>query len=455
MRFILLCIASLSRFDRPGVRDPDPFYPIVLQATRMLTLPVLRPRQRRSSSLPSHLVYANSTADVQAEVLRCADDGERLRPTGGTQQVTPLTACDDNRLSLSHMRGADLVQIERRRLWVRAGTPLADVADWLMRHELMLGVRAEYPGQTVGGAVSTGTPGDLVQRIVSLRMVLADGRVEVYSTERNAHLMDAMRVSLGALGIITHVELRCETWDNRVLRRREVEADELDELLARPRIETGLQTVTWFACAPAVVECRLLPDGTSPPSLLDQARAACMEGFGSLALVRYAPHLPGGKRFSDRLGSRYARSPIRDVLPPRMTHAARKITYALPSAAAAEVLRSIRDLWNGLRFRSYAPLQLDFSPPDRAWLAPSQACDTVLISFPYVRSTPKSFIEALCLLLERNDGRPAWNGLPPDYIPTAAHYPRLQEFAELRAEMDPHGVFLNPFLERLCGLPTR
>lgn len=414
---------------------------------------------RRRAPKTAHaprLTYANSTADIQAEVVRCADDGERLRPIGGAHSLTTLTATDENRISLAHLRGADIAQLEARRLWVRAGTPLADVCAWLQRHELTLDLRPDYPGQTVGAAVALGSPGLLMARILALRIVHADGGVAVYTREEAPQTFEQMRVSLGTLGVITHVELRCMALSaERCFMRREADADEIRALLRAPRSETGLNSLTWFALAPSIVELRLRAGQATPPSLLDQARAAFMESIGNAALVQYAQRLPRGKRLGDRIGSHYARSTVRNVVPDTLTRPIQHIVYALPSASAGEVLDRVRVLWSALRFRCYAPVQLEFAPADPAWLSPTQGVDSVLLSFPYGPGTPHTMIEGLCLLLERHGGRPAWTGLPPHYLPKASHYPKLPEFAELRAEFDPHGVFLSPWLARLFRVRSR
>jgi FAD/FMN-containing dehydrogenase len=425
-------------------------------------------KTKRPVSAPPRLVYANSTADVQAEVMRCSDEGERLRPVGGHRTngagETALTVTDENRLSMSHLRGADFVQPEKRRVWVRAGTPLTDLAAWLMRHELTFNATPLYAGQTIGAAVALGSPSILATSIISVRMVHADGRVAVYSSEQDPSLLEAMRITLGALGVLTHVELRCEALGPDVVTRRMVTFDELAGLLDRRPQDSGLISATWFACAPAVVETRetvasLLQKNdalaAAAPSIFDQAQAAVMESVGQNLLVRYASAIPGGKRWSDRLSSRYLASPVRGVLPQQLMLPTRMISYALPFEAAGEALTRIRDLWSALRFHNYAPLRIEFAPADRGWLSPTQGCDSALFSFPYSDSTPTSFIEALCLLLERHDARPAWVGLPPDYMPTSTHYPRLDEFCELRAKFDPHGVFLNPFLAQLFEVPDR
>ena len=69
--------------------------------------------------------------------------------------------------------------------------------------------------QQLAGAISTATHGtgigfpNLPAQVVALRLVTADGEVHEVSEEADPELFRAARVSLGALGVITRVTLRC------------------------------------------------------------------------------------------------------------------------------------------------------------------------------------------------------------------------------------------------------
>ncbi|KAG2493001.1 hypothetical protein HYH03_008665 [Edaphochlamys debaryana] len=68
--------------------------------------------------------------------------------------------------------------------------------------------------QTLGGAVSTGTHGSslhhksLSSQVLELTVVLANGTVRTFSSETDPFLMRALRVSVGRLGIVTHIKFR-------------------------------------------------------------------------------------------------------------------------------------------------------------------------------------------------------------------------------------------------------
>lgn len=399
--------------------------------------------------------FANSSADVQSEVLRCAEEGERIRPIGGGGARSPLSSSDENLLSLRRLRGSDRGQVERQRIWVRAGTPLRDLLGWLARHGLTLHVRPDYPEQTVGAALSVGSPWSLAQHLLGLRLVHADGHAAFYEPSSDPEVFDALRVSLGALGVVTHIELRCERRRSGRVRHRAIGFDEALRLLQqRP---ADLRALTWYAYAGALSETW---DAQAPAANVarwsEELQGAWVEHLGTRLFSRLAAaRLFDGAALANRLALRYASSELIDVLP-MMDRLPAPVTYALPAAAAGPVLQRLRELWHRHGARLHAPVRLEFAPADRAWLSPAYARDSVLISTPQLPPRAATLSEELVALMCEHDGRPAWAGLRPQAPPPTVHdYPRLPEFAALRARFDRRGVFLNPFLSQLFGLPLR
>ncbi len=79
-------------------------------------------------------------------------------------------------------------------------------------------VLPSYPSAadaTMAGAVATGSHssstvyGSLSHQVIGLTVVLANGSVVQLSDDSNPHLFNAMRVSVGRLGVITSVTSRC------------------------------------------------------------------------------------------------------------------------------------------------------------------------------------------------------------------------------------------------------
>src|SRR5882757_5689673 len=159
---------------------------------------------------PSATVRPLDEAGVRAAVQRAARRGVRVRPVGAGHSFSPLAATDDILLDLSALTG--LVRVSegpQARVRVRAGTTLAGLNVALAQRGLALATLADVDTPTVAGAVATGTHGStsrsgaLSAQVTGMRMVQGSGAaVEVTGAD-----LDAARIGLGALGVVTEVEL--------------------------------------------------------------------------------------------------------------------------------------------------------------------------------------------------------------------------------------------------------
>ena len=107
------------------------------------------------------------------------------------------------------------VDRERRRVRVLAGTPLHVLNPALQALGLALPNLGDIDRQTISGAIATGTHGTGTRRqgiaaaVSGLTLVLADGSTLECSAEVEPEVFAAAGVGLGALGVVTEVELQC------------------------------------------------------------------------------------------------------------------------------------------------------------------------------------------------------------------------------------------------------
>ena len=102
------------------------------------------------------------------------------------------------------------------RVRIKAGTHLYDLVERLAEHGLALPNMGDIDRQTIAGAVSTSTHGTGLGwtgfggAVVGGEMVTGTGEVLRWSDGgENADLVPALAVTLGALGVITEVEMQC------------------------------------------------------------------------------------------------------------------------------------------------------------------------------------------------------------------------------------------------------
>src|SRR3546814_15073062 len=108
---------------------------------------------------PNHRAGPVTLEEIQAEVVRATDEGERLRVIGSGASFSPLCACDDNHLSLRRFSGIDSVDVQRSRVLVRGGTTLRELGSELANLALALESAPSWNQVTIAGALATGSHG--------------------------------------------------------------------------------------------------------------------------------------------------------------------------------------------------------------------------------------------------------------------------------------------------------
>ena len=149
-----------------------------------------------------------------AAALRGADQAvrgaKRVKVAGSGHSFTDIACTDGLMLDLSQMRR--VLSVEGNDVTVEAGITLHDLAEELRARGLAMENQGDVDPQTVAGAISTATHGtgggfgNLSSQVVGVRLV--DGHGELHELTGGDDLR-AARVSLGALGAISAVTLRC------------------------------------------------------------------------------------------------------------------------------------------------------------------------------------------------------------------------------------------------------
>ncbi|WP_106816361.1 D-arabinono-1,4-lactone oxidase [Microbacterium timonense] len=351
------------------------------------------------------------------------------------------------------------VEIDSARRVVRAsgGLRYGGLAPVLDREGWALANLASLPHISLAGAVATGTHGSgdavgsLASAVAGLELVTADG--ELQTLRRGDADFDGAVVSLGALGVVTAVEL--DIVPTFEVAQTVYERLPLDEVLADLDAVTGLgYSVSMFHTwrDPGIVDQlwvkrRADAAGDAPDDVLGAAPATAK---------RHPLPDVSAESCTDQLGRPgpwYARLPHFKLEFTPSNGDELQSEYLVPRPNAVAAIQQIRALAPRV-----APLlqvcELRTVARDGLWLSPAYDTDVVGIHFTWKPDQPE--VEALLPVieaaLEPYGARPHWGKLfvldgAADRMPRL--YPRWSDFAALRDRLDPRGVFRNDFLERL------
>ena len=130
--------------------------------------------------------------------------------------------------------------------------------------------------------------------------------------------------------------------------------------------------------------------------------------------------------------------------------------WALPRPAAREALEAVITMVQRGRLPVSFPVEVRFAAADDAMLSTAHGRDTAYVAVhQYVGSDWAPYFRAVEEVMLDLDGRPHWgkrHEAPAEVL--ASRYPDWDRFADVRAGLDPEGLFVNDHLARTLGVAT-
>lgn len=417
---------------------------------------------RTASCRPAEIARPASEDEVVALVQRAA--GSRVRMAGAGHSWNDIACTSEVMMSLDRLDR--VLAVGAQDVIVEGGTRMRALNERLALEGRALRVMGSIAEQTVAGAIATGThgsaprSGNLSSLVTGMRLVTAGGRV--LDLGPGHALLPAARVSLGALGVVTQVTLRTEP------------AFRLEELTLPMRFDDALAAIPalvadetyvklwWLPHTDAVQIFRYRPTTAASnhrplarwvdEAIVNRRVFSLLLALGRLfpgmipllnSIVRAAYFKHGsGKIARSDLALTIAMPPLHE-----------ECEYALPVERAAEMLRWMRELMEREKLRVNFVVEARFVAGDDAWLSPAHGRDSVCIGAYMAKSAG---IERYFAAFEEKalsmGGRPHWGkqfAATGDALRRA--YPMFERFDAARRELDPAGMFVNPFLTRVFG----
>lgn len=341
---------------------------------------------------------------------------------------------------------------------VRAGLRYGEVAPGLHARGRALTAMASLPHISVAGAVATGTHGSgdgtrsLAGDVVGVELLTADG--EVRTLRRGDADFPGSVVALGALGIVTRVELATvPAFDVRQDVFTGLSWDALTENLDAVMGSAYSVSVftSWFEPDVRMVWCKSRVDdgvGAAPALLTDLGAAPATRAMHPLPdVAAVACTEQGGVP-----GPWFERLPhFRLDFTPSLGEELQS-EYLLPRAAGPDAVRAVRALGDRVGLLLLTS-EIRTVAGDDQWLSTTPE-DSLALHFTWRQDWPgvREVLPALEAALLPLGARPHWGKLftvPVADLPGL--YPRFGDFAELAARLDPAGTFRGGYVESLLA----
>jgi L-gulonolactone oxidase len=403
------------------------------------------------------------TPRTREELARAIVDGPgpvRVRGAGHSFNGGAMT--DGTLISLDAMNRVLDTDPATGRVRVEGGIRLRALSRELHARGLAMENLGDIDAQSIAGAIATGTHGTglkypvLSGQVEAVELALADG------TERTIDGGDelrAARVSLGALGVVAAVTLRCVP----AFRLRNIDRPEpLEDVLAdlQRRAET-LDHFEFWAFPHADIALTRTHEVTDAPStprsrVREYASDVLMDNH-AFRLVneiarRYPRAIPRLNRFASRAASRRERvGPSYAIFASERRVRFEEMEYAVPRERVVEALRTTKAILE--RHPVSFPIELRFVAGDDTLLSPAYGRESAYIAVHVFKGMPferpfREVEEAMSAF----DGRPAWG--KRSYLSAAElapRYPRWDDFLAIRARLDPERRFANAWLRHVLA----
>lgn len=423
---------------------------------------------RELTASPARTVRPGGTHGVVDAIRRAAAEGRAVRPVGSGHSFTPLATTDDVMLDLSACDRVLRVDPQRRRMRVQAGIRLGALCEALDHHGLAMENLGDIDRQTLAGATATGTHGtgaafgNLATRIHALHLV--DGRGESHEIGPDDERLPAARINLGALGVVTEIEL--EGVDAFTLRghdRTEPLATVMAEFPERVAAHRHFELYAFPYSDRALTRTNDVVDGPPRPPgpvaawLTDRL----LTTHALEAVSRLGRRAPAAIPRLNRVVSRAAGEQVRVDASHRVLASERDVRFTemelcVPREAGMPLLGEILDLVERERLPVNLPIEVRTAAGDANWLSPAHERDATYIAVHNFVGLPhREYFAGVWELARRHGARPHWGKRhPATAADLAGLYPRWEDFARVRAELDPDGRFANDHIEDVLG-PVR
>jgi len=413
-------------------------------------------------------IESPGTADAVARLVSAANERRgRVKTVGAGHSFTDAACTDGTLIRLDALAAVESIDAATGVAVVQAGITLGALSEQLNAAGRALPNLGDIDVQTVAGATATATHGtgyalgNLSSGIVGLEIVTGEGEVLWCDAEANPDIFHCARVGVGALGVVTRVAIETVPAFNLEAAEGPRDLDSIiDDWAAFARSADHAE----FFWLPGHSACFVKQNSVTDNECDAQSRAKHFVDrilFENVALdvaMRTARRFPSTR-------DRVAGLLIKSLSPSVHTDKSYKVfasprhvrfiemEYGLPIDAVPEALRRVQALTDTLQAPPLFPVEVRVSAADDIPLSTAEGRDSGWIAVhQYKGVNYGDYFRGVEAIMNDYDGRPHWGKFHYQSAASLSlRYPQWDRFQEVRAKVDPNGVFANAYTDRVLG----
>lgn len=406
----------------------------------------------------------HTLGELVSIVHSCKQLGKTIRIVGAGHSFTPLVATSDVMVALHHLKGIDYIDHEKEVVTVWGGTNLKDLGKELYANGYAMQNLGDINAQTIAGAISTGTHGtgiafgNIPTQIVGLTILCADGNLYKINKEKNAHLFQAARISLGMLGIIVKVDIKVVPSYLLIANSFRLSLDDCIQQIEVLKKENRNFEFYWFPYTKTVQvkTMNVFTGQKQSKQRQNMFKKLVVENGVFWALSEISKRVPKTTKTISTLsalgvpvGSEVNASHLLYATPRLVKF--QEMEYSIPEAAIGDVLKEIEQTIKKQKIKVHFPIECRFVQQDDIWLSPSYKRNSAYIALHMYKGMEfNDYFLAMEEIFQKYEGRAHWGKMHTmTYDDLNKVYPKLNDFLHIRQKWDMEGIFMNTYLQDL------
>jgi FAD/FMN-containing dehydrogenase len=403
----------------------------------------------------------------EADIIEIVRKHEKVRMVGSGHSWSDVCCTNDALINLDKYNKILHIDKSAKTVTVQAGIKLWQLNEQLDKAGLALVNLGSIDRQSLAGAVSTGTHGTginfsiLAAQIVSFDLIKADGEKISISKNKGENLFNACVVNLGALGIVSEITLQATEAFNLHDRTETIDFDEVIENIDAYIDNNDHFKMWWLPPTKKVVVYRYKrthePCNDSP--IRQFVRDKLLSVYVYRSLVFIGKILPALSKAINELLIWDLRKPLNRIeksykvfiVPEPPLH--RETEWAFDRKNAKEILKAYKQLLTENDFRLNFIQEIRFTKADNFWLSASYQRSSIWLGlYAYNHEKWNDILPQFEVFAQKHGGRPHWGkefSLDKNYL--RQQHPKIDDFAQVKNELDPNRKFENHFIEKIFG----
>ena len=413
-------------------------------------------------------LYKITSEDELQQIIK---KSEKIRFFGTKQSSADIASGTETLVDITTYNKILSYNDSERTITVQSGLILGDLLEAIEAKGWCIPCLPDINTITIGGALATGTHGTsgklLCEYMTECSLVLADGTVKKINEEDE--LTDAVRVSLGVLGVMSEITFKCESlYTLHIKEGPEDDSEWLPKIKERLKQHDFLR-ILWLPHTDKgyVITGDKIDSNTEiiedlGPKYLKHRRKA------SKILYKYTHIFPWITAIANKLlyrGFFSATKEHKGSLYQATVTKSRGSTLELAEWTIGldtfpkvfEELKTEINKWSNKSF-IHIPMDIRFVYKDKSWLSYAYGKDTVTMGCVSRNAATADTYEAFKSIENiflKYGGKPHWGKrfVAKDAELSKIYY-KWQDFKLLRKKLDPTNKFLNPYLTKLFNEKT-